>query len=327
MAMKKNIRFVFPPAFFLFVFLSTYLLADTIQMIEDSVLSGKIVQENDREIIFTNSYGTYRIKKSNIKNIFRTNSYSEDFAILKEMKLPANEKQAENNYDAGIKRKVRVARGEKISEKELAGPIKAEFKIAEKQVDVDTTMWTGGRLSVGGGLIYDRPDRGYGYSGYFAFDQGLDRAIGIRHPLMPGIRFEAGYSYLVKPYHTYYGLNQAALISLDPTTTPLIKTKYTHGISGIVTGLGLMWAIPSLKSPGGCMVFAIMPGVSYLHYKTSEYSSALKGYFLNIQSILGYQISFGVFSMFIHARYRYTYGVKSFSHLLGAEAGFGFNAW
>ncbi len=320
--MKKRVRFIFPPAFLFLAFLCPDSWADTIQMIEDSVLSGKIVQENDREIIFTNSYGTYRIKKSNIKNIFRTNSYSEDFAILKEMKLPANEKQAQNNYEAGEKRKDRVARGEKIPEKELTGPIKAEFKITKKEID--PTMWTGGRLSVGGGLIYNRPDRSYGYSGYFAIDQGLDRAIGKRHPLMPGIRFEAGYSRLVKPYHTYYSIDQPAL--LDPTVQ-LVKTKYTHRISGIVTGLGLMWAFPSLKSQGGCMVFAILPGVSYFHYKTSEYSSALRGYFLNVQSIIGYQISFGVFSMFIHARYRYTYGVKSFSHLLGAEAGFGFHAW
>ena len=113
MAMKKHVRFIIPPAFFFFIFLTIDLLADTIQMIEDSVLSGKIVQENDREIIFTNSYGTYRIKKSNIKNIFRTNSYKEDFAILREMKLPANEKQAQNNYEAGEKRKERVAQGRK----------------------------------------------------------------------------------------------------------------------------------------------------------------------------------------------------------------------
>ena len=136
-------------------------------------------------------------------------------------------------------------RGEKIPEKELTGPIRAEFKITKKQED--TTIWTGGRFSVGGGLIYNRPDRSYGYSGYFAFDQGLDRAIGKRHPFMPGIRFEAGYSGLVKPYHTYYSIDQPA--SLDPTLQ-LIRTKYSHKISGVVTGLGLMWAFPSLRIRG-----------------------------------------------------------------------------
>jgi hypothetical protein len=313
------------PVLLFFICMSADSSADTIKLIEDSVLSGKIIREDNNEIIFTNSYGTYRIKKSNIKNIYITNAPAEDIAILKQMKLPANANQIKKNYDAGQNKKERVARGEKIPEKELLSPFKAEFKSTDKiKSEVTDDLWTGGRLSLGGGLTYNPLYHGYGYSAYFALDQGLDGVVGIRHPAMPGLRFEAGYTYLNKPYHTYYNMNQPAL--LDPTL-PFMKTKSRHKLQGIVSGLGLIWTFPSLNSSWGCVVVAVLPGASYLHFKTSLNSGAHSGFFFNAQSILGYQKSFGLFSLFINARYVFTPKARSFRNSLGLEAGFGYHAW
>ena len=96
---------------------------------------------------------------------------------------------------------------------------------------------------------------------------------------------------------------------------------------GVVSGLGLIWTFPSLNSSWGCVVLAVLPGASYLHFKTSNYSGAHNGFFFNAQSILGYQKSFGLFSLFINARYIFTPKARSFRNSLGLEAGFGYHAW
>jgi hypothetical protein len=161
-------------------------------------------------------------------------------------------------------------------------------------------MWTGGRLSFSASYLYNLRFPSYQYAGHFSIDQGLDRLVGKRHPMMFGLRVESGYVYFNRP---------------------------TKKIKGFVCGVGPMWAFPSLKSRWGCIVFALLPGVSFLQVKINRFSDTVQGYAFSGQSILGYQKSFGVFSMFIHARYMYTYRLSIFTHSIGGEIGFGFNAW
>ena len=82
----------------------------------------------------------------------------------------------------------------------------------------------------------------------------------------------------------------------------------------------------------GCIILALVPGASYLEVKVSSTFLGIggktsRGFNFSAQAILGYQKSFGVFSMFIQARYMYIKGMQSYFHSVAGECGFGFNAW
>ncbi|HQL83922.1 MAG TPA: hypothetical protein PK307_17110, partial [Spirochaetota bacterium] len=69
----------------------TGLYADTLQLFEGTILVGKIIEDEGKTILFANSYGTFRIKKTKLDNIYKTNSYTEDIALHRKLKLPLDE--------------------------------------------------------------------------------------------------------------------------------------------------------------------------------------------------------------------------------------------
>ncbi|OHD70535.1 MAG: hypothetical protein A2W19_09015 [Spirochaetes bacterium RBG_16_49_21] len=273
--MRKLIIACLPLLLLIAISLQIPLRADTIKLVEGSILVGKIIKEDKKSLEFTNAYGTFQIKKIHIVDIYKTNDYTEDIEILKKMDRDVNAAEIKKNVEAGQVKK----------------------EIREK-------MWVNGRISVSGSFNYVFGRVGgklpYGYSGHLALDQGLDMALGRRHPLMPGLRFEGGY---------------------------LNFHRGSYAVSGFNAGGGLMWAVPSMKNRGGCFVFAMMPGASLLDITNSESGGRAKSYTFTAQAIAGYQVSFGVFSMFFHARYTYIYDRNVLFNTIGAEAGFGFNAW
>jgi hypothetical protein len=249
--------------------------ADIIRLVEGSVLVGKIVEENKKSLDFSNAYGTFRIKKIHIVDIYKTDNYTEDIEILKKMGRGLNDEEIKRNVEVGQARK----------------------EIREK-------MWVNGRISASGSFNYVFGTLGgklpYGYAGHLALDQGLDMILDRRHPLMPGLRFEGGY---------------------------LNFNKGSYGVSGFSAAGGPMWAVPSMKNKEGCFVFAIMPGASFLDINNSETGSRARSYTFTVQAIAGYQISFGLFSLFFHVRYTYIYDRKVLFNTIGGEAGCGVNAW
>jgi hypothetical protein len=262
--------------------------ADTVKLIEESILVGKILNEDPEKIIFANSYGTFKINKIYISEIYRTVDYTEDVNIQKRIKTDVNVDEIKRNVDAGLeKQKILAKRDLEAKKKETPGD-----------------LWNSGRISVSGTFFYVfgrvAGKLPYGYSGFISLDQGLDMGLGRRHPMTPGLRFEAGY---------------------------LFFRKGSLSISGYTGGGGLMWTMPSMKNRGGCFVLAMMPGISYLDIKNGSADKHAKSLTLTAQAIMGYQVSFGVFSMFFHARYIYIYDRNIFFHSIGGELGFGFNAW
>jgi hypothetical protein len=297
-------------------------MADTIRLYEGTVLVGKIISEDESAITFANSYGTFKIKRVRIDDIYKTDSFEEDIDVHRKLKVPINVYKIRVNYTAGqnrLDRKQReIIRSKKDKEKKAARE-KAEREKAEKLAREREKKkrsaarrgdhWTSGRLSFSGAFHYNLGSSTdvvpYGYAGYFALDQGLDFAPGKRHPWIPGLRFEGGYIYFNNSSRT---------------------------LSGYVFGGGLMWAFPSMKNSWGCIVLALIPGASYLEVKVSSSypgfgAEKSEGFNFSAQAILGYQKSFGVFSLFIQARYMYIMGMDSYFHSIAGECGFGFNAW
>jgi hypothetical protein len=300
-------------------------MADTIKLFDGTVLVGKIISDDKTTLTFANAYGTFKIKWIRIDDTYKTDSYDEDIEIHKKMKFPINLYKIRVNYIAGLNRKEGKKRAlimlkkdkEKRDARRKSEIEKAEKEKAEKQEKKkrgkrrQTTgdHWTSGRLSFSGAFHYNlgssRNAMPYGYAGYFALDQGLDFASGNRHPMIPGLRFEGGYLYF---------------------------KKSSYMLSGYVFGGGLMWAFPSMKNSWGCFILALMPGASYLQAKVNSTffgfdGGKTSGFNFSAQAIFGYQKSFGVFSMFIQARYMYVMGDHSYFHSVAGDCGFGFNAW
>jgi hypothetical protein len=88
-----------------------------------------------------------------------------------------------------------------------------------------------------------------------------------------------------------------------------------------------MWALPSMKNSWGCIILAVMPGV-FLPMNLNGSGSSTPAYAFMGQAILGYQKSWGIFSLFVQARYAYVMIDKKNSLMsVGGEVGFGLNAW
>lgn len=293
----------------------TGLYADTLQLFEGTILVGKIIEDEGKTILFANSYGTFRIKKTKLDNTYKTNSYTEDIALHRKLKLPLDEGEIMRNYKAGQDRKD-GKRIEPIKEKIVApkpeekkAPDKAEPLITPVKKDDSGNKWTSGRISFSGSFIYNlgagNAGLPYGYGGNVALDQGLDFISGGRHPAMFGLRFEGGYVYF---------------------------KKGSLRITGFTTGAGPMWALPSMKNSWGCFVLALLPGVSFLRADLSGGplsfgSTSAQDYAFMGQAIFGYQKSWGVFSLFVQARYLYVLQRGDDLMSVAGEVGFGFNAW
>jgi hypothetical protein len=99
--------------------------ADTIRFYEGSIMVGKILTEEKAFIILANAYGTFKIRRIKIDDIYRTKSYQEDIALHKKYKFTLNEDQIKRNYTAGQDRKD----GKKVK------PIKIKKDMPEEDID------------------------------------------------------------------------------------------------------------------------------------------------------------------------------------------------
>ena len=104
--MKKIVRICVPLIFCLLFIMTADSTADTIRLYQGSVMVGKIISEDKTSIVLANYFGTFRIKRIKIDDIYKTNSFMEDIAIHKKLNLPYNDKEIIIHYAAGrIKKK------------------------------------------------------------------------------------------------------------------------------------------------------------------------------------------------------------------------------
>jgi hypothetical protein len=318
--MKNFLRICVPLIIFLLLIMTADSTADTIKLYQGTVLVGKIISEDKTSIVFANYFGIFRIKRIKIDDIYKTNSFAQDIAIHKKLNIPYNDKEIIIQYAAGQDKKEgrklpkyeeTKIQEEKKPEKEQVKPVVPEKKKEPEpeKKGVSDDHWTSGRLSFSGSFLYNLGSGNkilpYGYGGYFSLDQGLDFAPGNRHPGIPGLRFEGGYIYFKQSSFT---------------------------LTGYVAGGGLMWALPSMKNSWGCFIIALLPGASLIEAKLNKSYFGIgvgktSGINFTGQAIFGYQKSWGVFSLFLQARYMYIMGVNYYFDTIGGEFGFGFNAW
>lgn len=268
--------------------LCTFLLADTITLMDGTILVGKVVGEKGGRIVFTNSYGVFNIKKKDVVERFETESYEEDVEIHKKLGKDVDENtitSIKKDYTAGEEKKMEL----------------------EKRERSDPGLWAGGMVSISGTFINPFGNISdvfpYGYSGQLAVDQGLEMIMGERNIFMPGIRVEGGY---------------------------LFFKKDKAQVSGLFCSAGPLWMLPVMDGNRGNILFGLFAGISILDIEkdreTSEDYEARSNTFTG-QSILGFQYTFGDFSLFINARYIYIYDKDVLFSSAGGEFGAGYRVW
>jgi hypothetical protein len=263
--------------------------SDTVKLTDGSVLVGKIISEDKEKITVSNTYGTFDIKRNNISALYKTKVYTEDLKVLKKLKVKVkvNEEGIRKDIEAGQKKK------DEMNE-----------KLSQQKKEPDGT-WTNGIVSFSGSFNYVLDEVSdkipFGYSGHFAFDQGMDMITGERYMTMPGLRLEGGY---------------------------LFFRKGNYNISGYNSALGLIWLMPLINNKYGYFVLAALPGMSFIEIENREAGRKIRSNTFTGSAIAGYRLPLaGSFQLFLHARYMYIYDKDVRFHTIGAEFGFGYKLW
>lgn len=286
--MKKSYVYLLT-VFILFIQQEFPVYSDTVKLSEGSVLVGKIISEDKDKIVISNAYGTFEVKRKKISSLYKTKVYTEDLKVLKKLKVKVNKEGIKKHIEAGQKKK---------DETNKKDPDKQKQK---KPGDI----WNNGSISLSGSYSYVlgevKSKIPLGFSGYFAFEQGLDFITGDRYKLMPGLRLEGGY---------------------------LFFDKNDFNVSGYNSALGLVWIMPSIRNKYGYFVLAALPGMSFLDIKNNKTDKTTKSNTFTGSALTGYRLPItDYFHLFLHARYIYIYDKDVKFHTIGAEFGFGFNLW
>ncbi|MDY6935474.1 MAG: hypothetical protein SVZ03_14770 [Spirochaetota bacterium] len=282
----KFLLYVFP--LLSVVLLCNLLFADTVKLSDGSILVGKIIKDDSSKIIFKNSYGSFKIKKRQVKKIYVTRNYNEDIQIHKKLGKDFNEATIKKNYLAGLAKREEVK--------------KANLSKGSELKEKDST-WTSMRISISGthivttGRLKKILPKGSG--ALIAFDQGMDFIIGSkRHFLMPGFRLEVGYLRYEK----------------DPAKVDCITS------SG-----GLLWLFPFIKNGWGNIVLSSLPGVTFLNIEKNSYKESSSTFTLH--SLVGYEYSIGAVTIFLHGRYMFVYDKDVNLNGIGGDCGIGMRIW
>lgn len=123
--LKKLIIFIL--FVFSFLFLVNNVKADILVLKDGMILNGKIIQEKNEVIKFSNYHGEYNIKNELVVKKIITKNYKEDIMHYNEMGLKADVSEIKKNYQAGEK---------KINEIEKKEFIESSKKVKQNKYSV-----------------------------------------------------------------------------------------------------------------------------------------------------------------------------------------------
>ena len=302
---------------FIIVF-TAFSYADTIYLIDGSVMTGKILEKNKDFYIFTNSMGTFKIKKNQIKKIKDTDSNNKDADASKDLDKKADEDSKMKKDGKEIEKKQESDQKEKLEAKvNVTIKIDKEEKKIAKKEKPQRKQWDYGRLTFSATYFSAVLNEfassktisevlPFGISAQIGYEHGLDGTVKKRHFMMPGIRVEFSFLFFRKN---------------------LLASDGKYEITGYSINAGLMWAFPSLINSWGSLIVCVLPGGMYLDVKNREAGKTASTITLSTVGLLGYEYQFKVFALQIHFRYTYIYDAQVAFHGVGASVGFAFKLW
>jgi hypothetical protein len=130
-----------------------------------------------------------------------------------------------------------------------------------------------------------------GYGGTIDYDHNMEKIIGAGNNLfIPWLRIEGG-AFLYK--------------------------KNTAGIRGLYVSTGPLWFFPASRKSQGRFIFSFLTGISFLDIEKTSTDYKASSSTLILSPVIGYEFSFGSFSLGIHARYTYIYDKDVAMHNAG----------
>lgn len=312
----KKIIYLIIPLLIIFV-ANTNSFADTISLVDGSVLIGKIVAEKDTYYLLGNSFGTFQVKKKYVKDIYVTRSYREDIAIHKKLGIKVNEEKIKKNYLAGVKQQKAMGYKEDVTVGGGEGE-EDQDKKKKKKKKKRKKWWYYGRLGLAGTYFSTflseslptsmtanevLPD---GISAQISYEQGMDDLIKKRHFMMPGFKFEfTAWMYFSKS----------------------LFSDASREISGNLMNAGVKWTFPDLESWWGCIVLEILPGITFLNIKNRDSNEEAMSYTFSMIMALGYEYQWDIVGLQVHLRYNYILDRKVAFHGFGGTVGVIFRLW
>jgi len=269
-------------------FTSEKLLSDVIVTKEGMVLNGKIIQKHKKIIIFSNQFGTFKIKKMLIKTIRETKKYVDDIRIMRSLGVNVNNEVVRKNYESGEKQKNKL----------LKKNLKHVKKVKKKKND--STFG----LIIYGSFFYNFNVGSHGDSmpgslgALLTFDILFIKQVSNNNFfLIPELRFES----------SYYN-----------------STSGNNSIEGFSVSLGPIWEHTwKLSSLFGLNLhFTSLHGFGYYYVKNNT-SSRIKMCYVT-SAILGLSIIIDRFYITPAFRYEYIYDALAPMHGLGLVISIGF---
>jgi hypothetical protein len=335
--------------------------ADIIVMNNGMLINGKLIKETVPRYLFTNSYGTFNIKKELVKEIYITGSYTEDIAIMKKLGAKIDEDIIKKNIEEGMKRKkIEEAKAEKkrlererieeakkkrkeaYAEKKKkrleeleAAEAEAEKKEPEKTAKAKTIKkGVKGKIEEKAAKKQEQtPEKhDYWYFGRLGLEGAyystfLTRSLygRVPHGLSLHLTYDQGLDSWIKKRNPGMPGIRFEIGYIDYERNFLLKSS--QRISGYIAHAGPMWAFPSLTSSWGCIVLAALPGAGYFDIVNKDTSSRSTNFHFSAIGLIGYEYSFNVISLFIHIRYMYIYDQNVAFHAVGGSMGFSCRLW
>lgn len=282
--------------------LETEARADTFRLSDGTVIICKIIEETDTHYVIANSYGTFTVRKQNVKEKYVTRSYREDVKIQEKLNIKVDEDKIRKNIEDGVRKKK-----EKEAQRALE---KKKEPIILKDYGVREPDWFFGRIGVSvayyamltGALTQKVPG---GMSVQLTYDQGLEGLFRKGHMGIPGIRFEAGY--------------------LDFERTVFCKSP--QSVTGFFAQAGPAWLLPAYGNSWGSFLLAGLPGAGYFDAINRDIPRRRSGVHFMATLLAGYEYTIGEFSLSAQVRYMYIMDSGMPLHAVGGSVGFSYRLW
>jgi hypothetical protein len=281
------------------LFLGKSARPDTFRLSDGTVVICKIIEETEDHYVIANSYGTFTVRKKNVKEKYVTRSYKEDVKIQQKLNIQVNEDNVKKNIEEGQRLKKLKEEEERIRKRKEGPP-----------PGVRAPDWFFGRIGVTAAYYATvspsiREKVPGGLSMFITFDQGFEGPLRKGNMALPGLRIEAGF--------------------LDLERKGLYTSAYR--VSGFVAQAGPFWAFPALENKWGSIVAGALPGFGWLEAYNRDVSGKRSGPHFTLTALAGYEYSFRPVSIAVNVRYLFIMDGKHPYHGIGGSVGFTYRLW
>lgn len=313
--MESKLKIIIINFTFLVTLLITSILyADTIRLADDSVITGKVIGNQKTYYIFANTHGTFQVKKKFISKLYRTSSYMDDVKIHSNLGKHPNIDQIKADFMAGMKKKEKLTGTLGEVEDSRYGLGKYKSEPATNNEEPGDRPWTYGRLT-------------FSMAYFSTFLSELDSKKGVSTVLPSGIGANLTYDQGLEFKKQHMGIPGLTIEHSFIYFTKSLFVSDSREVVGHGTYVGLMWALPGLKSRWGYFTLNAMPGAGFIQITNKDSSESASTITFAFKAAFGYEIQYKKVTFKFNLNYTYLIDVNVSFHGIGGSFGLAFKLW